>query len=106
MGNCTDLVRTQANQVPSQNCLKVNKRHLVDLFPAAGCLDQNRRHVDLSPALVELFLVLLDPLVSGKLSLGLWENFLVSLEPLKLRPLELDSSRWWEGSSRGKVFSW
>ena len=62
---CTDLALTQANQVRFPNGLNANKKHVVS--PASvGRLDANKRHLDLSYALVELCLASL-PLVLGEL---------------------------------------
>ena len=94
---CTDLALTQANQVRFPNGLNANKKHVVDLSPASvGRLDANKRHLDLSSALVELCLGSL-PLVLGELGpvLVLGELGLV----------EMDSSRR-RGSARGKLSSW
>ena len=103
---CTDLALTQANQVRFPNGLNANKKHVVDLSPASvGRLDANKRHLDLSSALVELCLASL-PLVLGELGpvlvFGELGPVLVLVE---LGPVETDSSRW-RGSSRGKVSSW
>ena len=94
---CTDLALTQADQVRFPNGLNANKKHVVDLSPASvGRLDANKRHLDLSSALVELCLASL-PLVLGELGpvLVLGELGLV----------EMDSSRR-RGSARGKLSSW
>ena len=92
---CTDLALTQANQVRFPNGLNANKKHVAS--PASvGRLDANKRHLDLSSALVELCLASL-PLVLGELG-----PVLVLVE---LGLVEMDSSRR-RGSARGKVSSW
>ena len=87
---------TQVNQVSSPDRLNGNKRPVLHLVPAlvVACLGAQKRQLDLSSALVCLFLAVLLPL-----------GFLLPLVLGEVRPVETDSSQL-RGSARGKVSSW